>query len=107
MLQQPFEQDDKLITIHTSEPNDDIFPFGILETTTTNENNKTTTSSPILGNNLVSEKVFNTPAECKEYIRSKPYELILALICNTLEMKEKWEKEQQELLKIKQNEVQS
>lgn len=105
MQTQTFQQENKTITIHTSTPNDDTFPFGVLETTTTNENEEKTECSPVLGNNLVSEKVFNTPAECKEYIRSKPYDLILALVCNTIEMKEKWEKEQQELLNSKQNET--
>ena len=94
-------------TIHSYEQGEDCFPFAILEQTEIiNEEGETSqTFEPILGNNRLGTQ-FIMKEMAEDYIKSKPYELILALIIHTLEMKEKFEKEQQELLKHKQNEVQ-
>lgn len=88
-------------TVHAYEQGENCFPFAILEQTETdNETQETTqTFEPILGNKRLGEMQFKTKEEAEEYIMSKPYELILALIINTLDMKDKFEKEQQELLK--------
>ena len=95
-------------TIHTYEQGEPCFPFAILEVTETNNDDGITTQTfePVLGNNRLCERQFKTKQMAEDYIESKPYELILGLIIHTLEMKEKFEKEQQELLKHKKNEVQ-
>lgn len=95
-------------TIHAYEQGEPCFPFAILEVSeTNNETGETTqTFEPILGNTRIGEVQFKTKYGAEDYIKAKSYDLILALIIHTLEMKEKFEKEQQELLKHKQNEVQ-
>lgn len=107
METQTFEQENKQIAVHTFEENESCFPFAVLETTTINEEKEIKTFEPVLGNKRIVATTFETMGECVDFINSKPYPLILALICDTIEMKEKWEKEQQELLKTKQNEIQS
>lgn len=95
---------EKSVTIHPYQQGEKCYPFAILEVTEViNENGDTTsTFEPILGDHRLCEEPFVTKEQAENYIKSKPYDLILALICNTLEMKEKFEKEQQELLKHKQ-----
>lgn len=92
-----FEQEQKTITIHQYEPNEDLFPFAIVEETTTNEEREVTTFTPTLGNQKVCEETFNNLISCEEFITSKPYSLILALICHVIEMKKQYEKEQLKL----------
>lgn len=95
-------------TIHSYELGEPCYPFAILEVTEYDKETEETTQTfePILGNNRMCETPFLNKRMAEDFIMSKPYELILALIIQTLEMKEKFEKEQQELLKHKQNEVQ-
>lgn len=109
MEKNPMNQNNEVkTTIHTYEQGEPCFPFAILEITETlNEEGDTTqTFEPILGNNRLCETQFKSKQMAEDYIMSKPYELILGLIIHTLEMKEQFEKEQQELLKHKQDEVQ-
>lgn len=62
----------------------------------------------ILGNSIVSERTFNNKVDAIKYINSKPYELITNLICITLELKEQYEKEMQEIRQLrKENEQNS
>ena len=65
------------------------FPFNVLE-----HNEKFT---PILGNTRVDENWFDTLEECKEYILSKPYSLILSLIGETIKIHKEYENEQKVL----------
>lgn len=67
------------------------FPFNVLE-----HNEKFT---PILGNTRVDENWFDTLEQCKEYILSKPYSLILALIGETIKIHKEYENEQKLLAK--------
>lgn len=98
------QTNEKSVTIHPYTQGEECYPFAILEITEViNENGDTTsTFEPILGEYRLCEEPFETKQQVEDYIKSKPYDLILALICNTLEMKKKFEKEQQELLKHKQ-----
>ena len=101
------QTNEKQTIVHTFEPEENGFPFAILEEIETNEDGTTSsTFEPILGQNKLGEKQYETFEEVVNYIESKPYELIIALIVSMLEAKDKFEKEQQELLKLKQNEVQ-
>lgn len=56
----------------------------------------------ILGNSIVSERTFDKKEDAIRYINNKPYELITNLICITLELKQQYEKEKQEILGIRQ-----
>lgn len=69
------------------------FPFNAIEV-----NEKFT---PILGNSKVSNEVFETLEDCKEYIVSKPYELIIALVGETFKMLQEYENEQKVLAESK------
>ena len=101
------QTNEKQTIVHTFEPNEKCFPFTILEEIEANEDGTTSsTFEPILGQNKLSEKKYETLKEVVDYIDSKPYELIISLVVSMLEAKEQFEKEQQELLKLKQNEVQ-
>lgn len=101
------QTNEKQTIVHTFEPEEKGFPFAILEEIETNEDGTTSsTFEPILGQNKLGEKKYKTFNEVVDYINSKPYELIIALMVSMLEAKDKFEKEQQELLKLKQNEVQ-
>ena len=93
-------------TIHTYEQGNPCYPFSILEITETNNETGDTkqTFEPILGNIRICEIPFKEKEMTEEYIKSKPYDLILALIIHTMDMKERYIKEQQELLKNKENE---
>lgn len=97
---------EKQITIHQSEPEEDIFPFNILEETVTinEEGDSVVSYEPIIGNNRISETKYESMTAVVEYIRSKPYDLILALICNAIEAKDAFEKEQQQLQNQKNHE---
>ena len=101
------QTNEKQTIIHTFEPEEKGFPFAILEEIETTEDGTTTSKfEPILGSNKLSEKKFETFNEVIDYIDSKPYELIIALVVSMFEAKEQFENEQIELLKHKQNEVQ-
>ena len=101
------QSNEKQTIVHTFEPEEKGFPFAILEEIVTNEDETiTSTFEPILGSNKLSEKKYETLEEVVNYINSKPYELIIALIVSLLDAKDQFEKEQQELLKLKQNEIQ-
>ena len=97
MKQEQFEQETEQenvqkIAVHDlSETN--CFPFNAIEV-----NEKFT---PILGNSKVCNEVFDTLEDCKEYILSKPYELIIALVGETFKMIKEYENEQKVLAESK------
>lgn len=96
---------EKQVTIHQSELGEETYPFAILEASEVNEEGQTESIfEPILGNNRFSEVNFKTKEETIDYIKSKPYDLILALICHCIEMKDNFEKEQQNLKNLRKNE---
>lgn len=99
------QTNEKQTIIHAYEQGEECYPFAILEVieTINEDGDIVQTFEPILGNNKLGETWYKTKEEVEQYIKSKPYELILALICHTLEMKDQYEKEKQELLKLKQN----
>lgn len=99
------QTNEKQTIVHTFEPNEKCFPFAILEEIETNEDGTTSsTFEPILGQNKLGEKKYRTFNEVVDYIDSKPYDLIIALMVSMLEAKDQFEKEQVELQKIKENE---
>lgn len=49
----------------------------------------------LVGNNLVSNKTFESFAECEEYVKSKPYELMINTACLFMHLTNEQEKEQQ------------
>ena len=88
----------KTIKHHQSDESSKIFPFGILE--------RESGFTPTLGNQLVVDKKFKTKAECKQYILSKPLGLLTALMCFIVESHADYQKQQVELTKFRENEVQ-
>lgn len=101
------QTNEKQTIIHTFEVGEKEHPFAILEEIETSENGKEIkTFEVICGHNKISEKKFNNFEMAHDYLMSKPYELIMGLIVSILDAKDQFEKEQVELLKHKQNEVQ-
>ena len=75
--------------IHQLE-NKDCFPFAVLEV----EDNEQHFFTPVLGNSLTTDKKFESLEETENYIISKPYDLILSLVCETLKLHQNYETEQ-------------
>lgn len=89
-------QDEVIINVHDVK----YAPFKVFQ--------QNETFKIILGNSIVSERTFDKKEDAIRYINSKPYELITSLICITLELKEKYEKENQEVQRLrKENEQNS
>lgn len=94
------QSNEKSTTIHTFEETETCYPFAILEENEVNEKGETTTTfQPVLGNTKVTNETFENLVDVTNYIESKPYNLIFALICHCMEMKDNFEKEQQQLKK--------
>lgn len=87
--------------VHTYEPETDIFPFAVLEV----ETEETHTFEAVLGNCKTSSLQFDTKEDCEDYILSKPYGLIIALISETITLKNKYDKEQVEPANKQENET--
>lgn len=59
----------------------------------------------IIGNNIISEKVFRSVKDAKKYVSKKPWEIITALMCFIVESFNNYQNEQKEFQRIrKENE---
>lgn len=69
------------ISIHDYET---IYPFRIMEHTFYDEKRDEETKEYriILGNSIVSTESFTSEEDAKKYVDSKPYELLINLICD-------------------------
>lgn len=94
-------------SVNTFEPHEPYFPFSIVKFAQTEEEKEVSKKYKIaLGNTLVDENEFETLEDALEYIEEKPYSLILALICHSIELHDNYKVQEEQILKTKENEVQ-
>lgn len=60
------------------------FPFQIAEVTTTENEKETKEFKVVMGNALLSEKVFADKVKAEKYIASRPWDLITNMVCLTI-----------------------
>lgn len=88
-LQETKQQNQTSTQVHESK----VFPFLIVEQKEFDEqNNETSCKCRIaLQNNIVCEKTFNSVKEAEMYISKPQWDLILNLVCLTIETLQKYE----------------
>lgn len=93
-------------SVQTFEPNEQYFPFSVVKFAQTEDEKEVSKKYKItLGNTLVDENEFETLEDALDYIEEKPYSLILALICHSIELHDNYKKQEELIKKTKENEV--
>lgn len=104
---QPITNEKTTLTtsVNTFETNEPYFPFSVVKFAQTEEEKEVSKKYKIaLGNTLVDENEFETLEDALEYIEKKPYSLILALICHSIELHENYKKQDELIKQTKENE---
>ena len=92
-------------SVHTFEPHEPYFPFSVVKFAQTEEEKEISKKFKIaLGNALVDENEFETLEDALEYIEEKPYSLILALICHSIELHDNYKTQDEQIKQQKENE---
>lgn len=92
----PKQEQTKSQKVHYYEESWAQFPFAVLETTYLEDEKEVTDFEIILADSLASNKKFVSLMEAESYIASKPYDLIVTLIYQSLKQMYEYEQRKEE-----------